>query len=120
MLQLHPNMRFESLQDLNIDLSVVAVHAAPIAGHRDVRKPETVRSWFDQQHSDAYEVSSHHVRDIPQHVKFELLQISHRDSNLELRVSILEYMLHRGLLLPLLMRLPSSSEMAASSTSEMP
>src|SRR5271156_3500720 len=94
MLQLRANVGFKSLQDLDINLSIDALHAAPIAGHAYVSKPEGVRAWLDQQHSNAQVVSSHHVGDIPQNVKFELFQISHRDSNLQLRVSIFEYVLH--------------------------
>jgi hypothetical protein len=81
---LYPNLSFKTLQDLDIDLSVNAIHPPPIAGHGHSGETELGRARFDQQHSNAYEVSFHYVWDIPQHVELELLQIRHWNSDLEL------------------------------------
>jgi hypothetical protein len=87
---LRPNIELKTLQNLNIDSFVQALHAVPIASHAHIGKAEAVRAWFDQQHSNAQVVSSHHVRDVSQHIELKLLQISHRDSILKLGILIFE------------------------------
>jgi hypothetical protein len=82
MLQPQANVGLDCLQNFDINVLIKASRAAPIAGHAHVREPETIRLWFEQQHSDIYELLSHYVRDIPQYVEIELLQISHRHPHL--------------------------------------
>src|SRR5208282_6087045 len=91
VLQSRANVGFESLQDIDINLSIEASRTPPIAGHAYVRKPKTIRLRFEQQQSDIHKFPSHYIGNIPQQAELELLQISHRHSNLELGISISKF-----------------------------